>query len=295
MFQGGNTMSSVFSKLRSQWFPRSKEVANEATQRFINAAGLYRAINDPADMMRINAGRNSNGVFDTSIAHPALPIPAYVHVFKFQNAYDVDSTNVWDQGAVGSGTALAVQESRGGIGMFTTATADNDLYQYNNKYEIFKVADGKHLWFWGGFQVSDATQSDIIFGLGARINSGSIDATHNVFDTGAGNRLDFMGFRKDDGDAYLDAECRKDGTATSSTAVLTAADATDIFVGMHVIEDSRVEFFTGTSIGALDDSVATITTNLPDDEELAFIFGLRNGEAAAKTMSVYKAVIIQDA
>lgn len=288
-------MSSVFSKLRKQWFPRSKEVANENTQKFINAAGLYRAINDPADIMRINAGQNANGVFDTSIAHPALPIPAHCHVFKFQNAYDVNTTNVWTEGAVGSGTGLTVQDSRGGVGKVTTAATDNDFYQYSSKYEIFKIADGKHLWFWGGFQVSDATQSDIIFGLGARINGGgTIDATHNVFDTGAGNRLDFMGFRKDDGDAYLDAECRKDGTATSSTAVLTAADATDIFVGMHVIEDDRVEFFAGASVSALDDNVAKITTNLPDNEELAFIFGFRNGASGAESMSVYKAVIIQD-
>lgn len=287
-------MSSVFSKLRKTWFPRAKEVANENTQRFINAAGLYRAINDPSDIMRINAGQNANGVFDTSIAHPALPIPAHCHVFKFQNAYDVNTTNVWEEGSQGSGTGLAVQDSRGGVGKFTTAASDNDFYQYSSKYEIFKLADGKHLWFWGAFQASEATQSDIIFGLGARVNSGSIDPTHNVFDTGAGNRLDFVGFRKDDGDAYLDAECRKNGTATSSTAVLTVTASTDVFVGMHVIEADRVEFFAGTSVSALDDNVATITTNLPDDEELAFVFGLRNGDGNARSMSIYKAVIIQD-
>lgn len=288
-------MSDVWKKMRKQWNPRSKEVANESTQRIINAAGLYHAINEPADLMRINAGDNSKGVFDTSIAHPALPIPAHAHVFKFQNAYDVNATNVWTQGAVGSGTALTVQDGRGGYSTFVTAASDNDFYQYESKYEIFKLASGKHLWFWGAFKASEATQCDLVFGLGARINNGgTIDATHNVFDTGAGNRYDFMGFRKDDGDTQLDCECRKNGTATSETNVLTFAADTDIFVGMHAVSTTKVEFFAGTSLSGLDDNVATLTTNLPDDEELDFVFGLRNGDGNARTMYIYKAVILQD-
>ena len=286
---------SVWVKLRKQWNPKSKEIANEHDQRIIHGAGLYHASNEPADIMRINAGANSMGVFDTAIDHPAIPIPAHTHIFTFDNDYNVNTTNTLREGAVGSGTSLSPQDARGGCAAFATAGLDNDFYQYNSKYEFAKVTSGKHIWFWGAFKASDVTQSDIIFGLGAVINGrGTIDATHNVFDTGVGNRLDFIGFRKDDGDAQLDVECRKDGTATSGTNVLALANNTDIFVGFHVVSTTKVEFFAGTSLSGLDNHVATITTNLPDDEELAFIFGLRNGDANAKAFYVYKAVILQD-
>ena len=44
---------------------------------------------------------------------------------------------------------------------------------------------------------------------------------------------------------------------------------------------SQVSYFVGSAT-----PVGVVNTNLPDDEELTVSFGIQNGEAAAKTMTI---------
>ena len=286
-------MSSWMRSIRGFWNLKSPEIRQSAFARIIAGGGLYVIDSEPADTIRINAGSTKKGLFDLMTTRPALSPYAKPNFWMFQNDYDINTTNVWAQGAVGSGTPLACQDARGGQGIFTTGGADNDFYQYTSKYEIAKLTPGKDLWFLSGFLTRAITESDIFVGLSARINSGTVNATHNVFDTGAGNRYDAIGFIKHDGDAYIDIECRKNGTATSSAAVATLGSLEETWVGFHVISTSHVEFYIGTSLTTLT-YVGTIVDNLPDDEEMAFIFGLRNGEASTASLNINPSYVIQD-
>lgn len=280
---------SDFSKNRFIFHPKSNQIGFHDT-RLANLMGLYRASADPADSMRINAGGPTRGLFD------GLPTNrAYTDAkcYNWINDYDINTTNVWHQGAVGSGTPLAIGDGDSPFATFVTGALDNDFYQYTEKYERWKIVSGKDMFFMVGIKVSEATQIDFFVGLSARINGGTIGAGNNVFDTGAGNRYDCVGFRKDDGDTQIDAECRKNGTATSETNVLTCAANTMIYLGFHVDGGTKVEFFAGTTINTKD-YVTQITANLPDDEELAVIFGCRNGDGNARTMTIYPIWVMKE-
>ena len=89
-------------------------------------------------------------------------------------------------------------------------------------------------------------------------------------------------FMKDDGDTNLDFHIEKDGTDTTTAAVTTLADDTFVTVGFFIDPNtSQVSYFIGEA-----EPVGVVNTNLPDDEELTVSFGIQNGEAAAKTMTI---------
>ena len=93
---------------------------------------------------------------------------------------------------------------------------------------------------------------------------------------------DGVNFRKDDGDALLDFVVEKDSTETLTAGVATMADDTFIQVGFFLDPDSsQVSYFINNA-----EPVAVVNTNLPDNEELTVSFGIQNGEAAAKVMTI---------
>lgn len=241
-------------------------------------AGLYNRVNDPKGATR---HRGSNRTTDQLHFKPNLPtIPKYgfVKVWSFVNLHDVDTTNVWDETNSGSGTSLTPQDARGGYAKVTNAATDNSYYFYESKYEIAKLSSSKGLWFRSHFKVGDADQADLFVGLCARLASG------NLFD----NRVDSIGFYLEDGSALLKIECGKNGTATQTTTTKTVSDGTALSLGIHVVSTSIVEFFAG------EDYIGEIKTNLPDDTELAFSFGVRNGQASANNMSIGRTILLQD-
>ena len=89
-------------------------------------------------------------------------------------------------------------------------------------------------------------------------------------------------FMKDDGDTNLDFHIEKNGTDTTTAAVTTLADDTFVNVGFFIDPNtSQVSYFIGSAT-----PVGVVNTNLPDDEELTVSFGIQNGAAAAKTMTI---------
>jgi hypothetical protein len=97
-------------------------------------------------------------------------------------------------------------------------------------------------------------------------------------------------FRKDDGDANIDFVVVKDSTATTQTAATTLSDDTWTTLTFHYDgSGSDIEIFKdGVSIGA------SVLTNGPDDEELTISFGIQNGEAVAKTLSIDYIHVLQE-
>jgi len=282
---------SLWSKNRKMSHPESEMSFRDA--RTANLHGLYRADFDPRDLMRVNAGDSAHGLFDRSPMRPAMGPYADVMFYNWITDYDINTTNVWHEGAVGSGTGLAIGDGDRPFATFVTGGTDNNFYQYTSKWERVLPKAGKDIWVFTCVKTSEATLVDLWFGLSARINGGTVDATHNIFDNGAGNRYDSIGFRKDDVDVWWDAECFKDGSVSHDTSVLACEADTLQYLGFHVEGTSRVLFYAGNTFNTMD-YVAQITSNIPDNENLAVIFGCRNGDGNARTMTIYPIWVMMD-
>jgi hypothetical protein len=174
----------------------------------------------------------------------------------------------------GAGSATeALSDADGGVLLITNDDADDDSDFFNKVGESFKFEAGKKLYFKARLKVSDATQSDFIIGLQIT-DTTPLDVTDGVF------------FQKDDGDNNLDFHVEKDNTATTASAIATIADDTYITVGFYYNGTDAVYYYAGTDTKNPTLLGKSATTNLPDDEELTISFGIQNGEAVAKTMSI---------
>ena len=130
------------------------------------------------------------------------------------------------------------------------------------------------MFFKAKFKVSDATQSDVVMGL-TITDTTPLDTTDGIF------------FQKDDGDTNIDFHIEKDNSATSNAAIGTLAD--DTFITVAFAYDPHGNNGSGSVSIFMDDAKVgeqTTLTNIPDDEELTIAFGIQNGEAAAKTMTI---------
>jgi hypothetical protein len=169
----------------------------------------------------------------------------------------------------GAGSATeAVGDAANGVLVVTNDAADDDadFLQYAN--ETFKFVSGKKLYGAMRFSLSDATQSDFVFGL-------------QITDTTPLAVTDGIYFQKDDGDANLDFHVTKDSTATDVTAIATLENDTFVKVAFYYDGGDKILLF-------VDDALvgSAAVTNAPDDEELTISFGIQNGEAVAKVLNV---------
>ena len=217
--------------------------------------------------------RFPNGLTTTDKASPLgefiLPDVTKAHVY-FDDFDYFDAAN-WTITTVEDGTGDATEalaDEDGGVLLITNDDADDDSDFFNKVGESFLMASGKKAWFEARLKVSDATQSDWVAGL-------------QITDTTPLAVSDGIFFRKDDGDANIDFVVTKNSTATTEAGVATNADDTYVRLSFYYDGKSLVRYYVD---GVMQGSVAT--TNLPDDEELTISFGIQNGEAAAKTMSV---------
>jgi hypothetical protein len=178
----------------------------------------------------------------------------------------------------GSGNASeALTSQAGGALLITNDDADNDLDFLQLKGESFKLSSSKRAYFSARFKVSDATQSDFVMGL-------------QITDTTPLATTDGVFFIKDDGDTNLDFIVEKDSTSTDTTAIHTMADDTFVVATWFIDSDASKVYYSINNA----EPVAVVNTNLPDDEELTVSFGIQNGAAAAKTMTIdYVTVMIE--
>tara|TARA_R110002020_G_scaffold2488_1_gene11660 strand:- start:6482 stop:7192 length:711 start_codon:yes stop_codon:yes gene_type:complete len=220
-----------------------------------------------------------NGVSNQEVGNPLFEYPyldpfkyySYVNDFFMYVAADWTITTT----EAGSGAATeALTSVAGGALLITNDDADNDADFFNLKGESFKYSSTKNMFFKARFKVSDATQSDIVMGL-------------QITDTTPLAVSDGIYFMKDDGDASLDFHIEKDGSATSNSAISTLSDDTFVTVAFHYNPNGNAG--SGSVALYVDDvkvEEQTTLTNVPDDEELTVSFGIQNGAAAAKTMTL---------
>jgi len=178
----------------------------------------------------------------------------------------------------GTGSATeAMTSGAGGQFLITNAAGDNDHDFFNLKGESFLITGSKRAYFSARFKVSDATQSDFVMGL-------------QITDTSPLAVSDGIFFIKDDGDTNLDFIVEKDSTSTDTTAIHTMADDTFVTVAFFVDPDTALVHYSVNNA----EPVGVVNTNLPDNEELTVSFGIQNGAAAAKTMTIdYITVIVE--
>lgn len=179
----------------------------------------------------------------------------------------------WTITETGSGTR-AVGNLDGGILVITNAAADDDanFLQWSGAtnaatVETWKFEVGKRLWLKARFKLSDATQSDFVLGL-------------QITDTTPLAVTDGLYFLKVDGSATLNLLATFNSASTTTT-VGTLADDTYVSVGYYYDGRSTIHVYLNDNrVGS------SATTNLVTDEELTLSFGIQNGEAVAKVLSL---------
>ena len=222
-----------------------------------------------ANPTRFPSGIATGAKKGNTASYPMPDPTKWVTYFNDFNEYVAgDWTITTTEAGSGAATEALASTSAGGLLLITNDDADNDLDFFNLKTEAFKFVAGKKTFFKSRFKVSDATQSDFVMGL-------------QITDTTILAVSDGVYFLKDDGDASLDFHVEKDGSDTTASAISTVSDATMLVAGFYYDGKSAIEYYVDdVKLGT------SVTTNLPDDEELAVSFGIQNGAAAAKTMAV---------
>ena len=210
-----------------------------------------------------------------------MPDPTKWHVYF--NDFDTFSATDWTitTTEAGAGDATeALTDANGGVLLITNDAADDDADWFQKVGESFLLAAGKKCFFKARFAVSDATQSDWIMGLQVTDTTGGA--------AGGDGATDGIFFQKDDGDTNVDFYVQKNATTgqLTNTAITTAA-AADTYMTLAFYFDGvrYVECFKDDAKVYTADLTTTLTTYLPDTE-LTISFGIQNGEAVAKTMSV---------
>ena len=200
----------------------------------------------------------------------------YQYSNDFMTYASGDFTITTTEAGTGSATE-ALTSGAGGQLLLTNAAGDNDLDFLQLKGESFKLSSSKRAFFEARFKVSDATQSDVVMGL-------------QITDTTPLAVSDGVYFMKDDGDTNLDFVVEKDSTETLTTAIHTMEDDTFVTVAFYVDPNASSVYYAINHA----EPVAVVNTNLPDNEELTVSFGIQNGAAAAKTMTVdYISVLVE--
>lgn len=201
--------------------------------------------------------------------------PERYYDFKYEMDHYAASDWIITKTEAGSGsTVIGMISGFGGILQVTNDNADNDncFFQYAggaaSVLETFKFTSGKQTFFEIRFKLSDVTESDFVAGL-------------QITDTTPLSVSDGVYFIKNDGAATVDLVVVKNGTSTITSGITTLVDDTYINLGYYYDGNAQIRYYVnGICLGS------SVTTNLPDDEELAISFGIQNGAAAAKSLFV---------
>ena len=207
---------------------------------------------------------------DSTLGKLKAPAPHKYHTYF--NDFDTYLASDWTITTTEDGTGSATEalaDGDGGLLLVTNAAGDNDHDFFQLVKEGFKFESGKQLAFNIRFKTNDATETDIVAGL-QLTDTSPLDVTDGIF------------FLKSDGGTTVTFVVEKD--STQSTLDLPNALADDTFMTVGFLFDPNTQKFRVFQNNVLAGTV--VSTNAPDDEELTVSFGIQNGAAAAKTLTV---------
>ena len=216
----------------------------------------------------------TNNTAQNALGQMVLQDPTKAHTYfnDFDNYLASEWTITTTEAGTGSATE-ALTNADGGVLLVTNAAGDNDNDFFNKVGESFLMEAGKPAYFKARFAVSDAIESVFIVGL-------------QITDTTPLAVSDGIYFQKNVGDTILDFHVTKNSTSTSASAITSVADDTYLTVAFYYDGVDKIDYYAGTDSANPTWRGRSVTTNLPDNEELTISFGIQNGEAVAKTMSV---------
>jgi hypothetical protein len=197
------------------------------------------------------------------------PDPTLFHQY-FQD-FDTYVAGDWTVTETDPAATQALTAGDGGLLLVTNTAADNDLVALQKNPAAWSFTAGKKTFFRCRFKVSNATESDLVFGLQI-VDTTPLDVTDGVY------------FLKADGSTNVAIVARKNATtgSTTATAITTMADNTFIELGWCYDGQSTIAYeVNGTVLGSLDGS----SSYLPD-ANCTVSFALQNGNAVARTMTV---------
>ena len=207
---------------------------------------------------------------DSTLGKLKAPAPHKYHTYF--NDFDTYLASDWTITTTEDGTGSATEalaDGDGGLLLVTNAAGDNDKDFFQLVKEGFKYEAGKQLAFHMRFKTNDATQTDIVAGL-QLTDTSPLDVTDGIF------------FLKADGAATISFIVEKN--STQSTLTLPNSLADDTFMTLGFVYDPKDQKFHVFQNNVLAGTV--VSTNAPDNEELTVSFGIQNGAAAAKTLTV---------
>lgn len=206
------------------------------------------------------------------------------------------TVTVTEAGAGNASSALLTGTGAGGgVLRLTTDAADNDTIFAQHKAEAFLLAAGKRTSFKIKFSITDsnanaASINEVEFYAGLMITD------TDPFSSTAGDGVtDGIFFMKEDGTQNIAFYVQKNTTtgqlSTTSVATLTVATQTTFgfeFDGVRYVRLTKDDAPLQTI-----DLTDTLTTYLPD-APLTVSFGIKNGEAVAKTMDIDYIYAVQE-
>lgn len=215
-----------------------------------------------------------------------IPDPTSTHTFMYEFNRFNPGDWVITQVATGATTsAVTVGDVDGGVLAFYPNNGDDDSMFFQWKAydhvetasEIFTLASGKKLWFKARFKVSDTGDSDFIIGLQ------SADTTPLT------SPVDSIIWKSDDGDDLSDFQVYKASVASlNDTAISTLVDDTWLTVGFYWDGVDALEYFLNDAAQGKSEGITYPTAAMTPT------FGVQNGSAAARTMSVDFICVIKE-
>lgn len=197
---------------------------------------------------------------------PPAPHAGHVYFNDFDTFDAAEWTITTTEAGAGDATE-ALGDGDCGILVITNdaADADNDFLQKKGESFLFEV--GKKLWFEARCKISDVVDSTFVIGLQIT-DTTPFDVTDGVF------------FLKPDTDATVSLLVEKNNTATT-TAVGDLVNDTYVQLGFYYDGVSAIYAYLNRALVG-----TSVVTNLPDDEVLTVSFGIQNGVAVAKVLTI---------
>ena len=217
-----------------------------------------------------------------------LIIPDPTSVYVFMDDFNKFDPGEWFITRIHTGStagAETISDASGGILSFYPASGDDDSTFFQHKgtanvstaSEIVTIESGKKTWFKARMSISDATQSDFTIGLQSADTTPLTSPVDGIF------------FQKDDGDTNLDFHVYASSSSTLSDAgIHTMVASTYITLGFYWDGVSTLFYFVN------DVQVGCGTSQTMPSAAMTVSFGVQNGAAAAKTMTVDYVCVIKE-
>lgn len=228
---------------------------------------------------------NGVGNEDVGDIFNALRFPSHLGSHVYEEDFYTFVAGQWTETDVQGANTVAVVEGDGGIITLLTAGADDDEVQLQKiaagiSVENFLLDPDKRFFIEVLGTLSEVALSQTLIGLA--ITDTTLLAGHS----------DGLSFRQAEGSGAVTLVAEKNNVEVSG-AVGTIVAATAF--RLQAYYDGQGS--DGRLYGALDGTIGSFSepdASFPDDELLTVSFAVRAGEAAAKTLTVDRIVVIQE-